>query len=64
MNFRRMVILVAFLLPRALAAQERPSFVTYNHHMEEPGALEIGLNPLFGTQRGGGSFLGGWVELE
>jgi len=64
MNFRRMVILVAFLLPGALAAQERPSFVTYNHHMEEPGALEIGLNPLFGTQRGGGSFLGAWIELE
>jgi len=64
MNFRRMVILVAFLLPRALAAQERPSFVTYNHHMEEPGALEIGLNPLLGTQRGGGSFLGAWIELE
>src|SRR5437773_12196449 len=50
--------------PAAAPAQERPSFVTYNHHMEEPGNLEIGLNPLFGTQRDGGSFLGSWLELE
>ena len=50
--------------PAAASAQERPSFVTYNHHMEEPGNLEVGLNPVFGTQRGGGSFLGSWLELE
>ncbi|PYQ00731.1 MAG: hypothetical protein DMF82_21330 [Acidobacteria bacterium] len=59
-----MLTLAAFLVPLAAHGQERPSFVTYNHHMEEPGALEVGLNPLFGTQRGGGSFLGAWIELE
>ena len=44
-------------------AQDRPYFVTYNHHMEEPGSLEISVNPVFGTQRGGGDFLASWVEL-
>lgn len=47
-----------------LQAQERPYFVTYNQELEEPGSFEIALNPMFGTQRGGGSFLAGWVELE
>ena len=52
MNSCRMLTLAAFLVPLAAHGQERPSFVTYNHHMEEPGALEVGLHPLFGTQRG------------
>ena len=58
------IFIFGLFLPLAAHAQERPSFVTYNHHMEEPGSLEVGLNPLFGTQRGGGSFLGAGVELE
>ena len=58
------IFIFGLFLPLAAHAQERPSFVTYNHHMEEPGSLEAGLNPLFGTQRGGGSFLGAGVELE
>ncbi len=45
-------------------AQEKPYFVTYDHRMEEPGSLEISLNPVFGTQRGGGDFLAHWLELE
>src|SRR5437879_7072620 len=44
-------------------AQERPFFVTYNHQMEEPDSLEIAVNPILGTQRGGGAFLASWVEL-
>jgi hypothetical protein len=46
------------------AAQERPYFITYDHHLEEPGSLEVSLNPVFATQRGGGEFLAGWLELE
>jgi len=45
-------------------AQERPYFVTYDHHLEEPGNLEIAVNPVFGTQRGGGNFLASWTEFE
>ena len=64
---KRLVLVVAALgavSPVLARAQERPSIVTYTHHMEEPGNLEIGLNPVFGTQRGGGSFLASWLELE
>jgi len=45
-------------------AQERPYFITYTHHMEEPGALELAVNPVLGTQREGESFLAGWTEVE
>lgn len=46
------------------SAQEPPYFVTYSHQMEEPGSLEIATNPVFGTQRGGNSFLANWTEFE
>jgi hypothetical protein len=45
------------------SAQEPPYFITYNHQMEEPGSLEISLQPVFGTQRGGGSFLASSIEF-
>jgi hypothetical protein len=45
-------------------AQERPYFVTYNHQLEEPGSLEIAINPLMGTQRDGNGFLAAWTEFE
>jgi hypothetical protein len=48
----------------AALAQEQPYFVTYTHHMEEPGSLELGFNPVVATQRGGGDLLAGWVEVE
>jgi hypothetical protein len=48
----------------AAPAQERAYFITYNHQMEEPGSLEISMNPVFGTQRGGGNFLASWTEFE
>ena len=64
--FVRLLALAAFsaLLCAAARAQERPYFVTYNHQLEEPGSLEISLNPAFGTQRGGGNFLASWTEFE
>lgn len=51
-------------LPPRAAAQETPYFVTYSHHLEEPGNLEIELNSAYATQRGGNDFVAPWVELE
>jgi hypothetical protein len=48
----------------ALAAQERPYFVTYDHYLEEPGSLEVAVNSTFGTQRSGNNFLSYWTEFE
>lgn len=48
----------------ALTAAEGPYFVTYDHHMEEPGSLEISINPIIGEPRGGKTFIGSWTELE
>jgi hypothetical protein len=45
-------------------AQDRPYFITYNHHLEEPDHLEVAVNPLFGSQRGGASFASAWTEFE
>ena len=52
------------LLPAAGFAQERPYFVTYDHHMEEPGNLEIATNPVVGRSTGIPAFFGNWTELE
>ena len=48
----------------SLYAQERPYFIAYSHQMEEPGSLEVAVNPLLATQRGGGNFVAGWAEFE
>jgi len=45
-------------------AQESPYFITYDHHMEEPGSLEVAINPVFGVPRQGSSALASYVELE
>jgi hypothetical protein len=55
---------LALAFPALVGAQTRPYFVTYDHHLEEPGALEIAVNPLYANQRGGGDLLAGWTELE
>jgi len=47
------------------SAQEMPYFITYTHHMEEPGELEVALNPVFGVPKGGAKhFLASSLELE
>lgn len=46
------------------AAGEGPYFVTYDHHMEEPGSLEVGANPVFGKAKNGNPFLASWTEFE
>jgi hypothetical protein len=45
-------------------AQEGPYFVTYDHHMEEPGNLEIELEPTTAPPRGGNRFFSGLTEFE
>jgi len=62
---------IVFVLVSALGtftsigfAQERPYFVTYDHHMEEPGSLEVATNPVIGRSPGMNSFIGNWTEFE
>jgi hypothetical protein len=56
------------LSPLGAAAQERPYLITYDHQLEEPGNLEIAVDPLFASQRPGadrrGDFLASAIELE
>lgn len=49
--------------PRALA-QEAPYFVTYSHHLEEPGNLEIEAYSNYASQKGAGDFVSPWTEFE
>ena len=56
------VFVLLFACP--LLAQERPYFVTYDHHMEEPGNLEVATNPVFGHTAGQNPFIGNWTEFE
>lgn len=57
-------LLLSGLLSLPLHAQERPYFVTYDHHMEEPGSLEVAFNPVVGIPRSGNGFMGSWLEFE
>jgi hypothetical protein len=53
------------LLPLPAAAQERPYFVTYDHYLEEPRNLEIGLSTTSGLPRNGASpYHAPWFEVE
>ena len=56
--------LAVFLASSAVHAQESPYFVNYDHYLEEPGALEVAFNPVFGAQRGGNDFLASYLEIE
>lgn len=51
-------------ITKGAAAQETPYFVTYSHHLEQPGNLEIEMNSTYGTQQHGKDFIAPWVELE
>ncbi len=44
--------------------QESPYFVTYDHHMEEPGNLEIEFEPTTARPNGGNRFFSGLTEFE
>ena len=47
-----------------IIAQESPYFVTYDHHMEEPGYLEISFSPVFGVPGNGARSVASTLELE
>ena len=59
-------IAVLGFLSTAVFAQdeERPYFVTYDHHMEGKDELEIGANAVLGRSEGINTFLGQWLEFE
>lgn len=59
-----LVLALLSLVPPVAAAQETPYFVTYSHHLEEVGDLDVEFTPVFGTQRGGNNFLAGALEFE
>jgi hypothetical protein len=45
-------------------AQESPYFITYDHHLEEPGSLEVSPNVVIGPSKATNTFAGSWLELE
>jgi hypothetical protein len=57
-------ILTVLAVPACLWAQETPYFVTYSHHLEEPGNLEVETYFNYATQKGGNDFIAPWMELE
>lgn len=50
--------------PIHVNAGEDPYFITYSHHMEEPGALEFSYNPVVGIAKTSNGFVASWMELE
>ena len=59
-----LVFFLSLVLAPSAGAQGRPYFVTYDHHLEEPGSLEVSFNPVLGVPKAGNDFVGGWVEFE
>jgi hypothetical protein len=66
MTLRRLFQLAAVLaFSTAACAQDKPYFVTYDHHLEEPGNLEISVSNNFGIPRSGQpAFAAPLLELE
>lgn len=60
-----MLLCLASLLmfPRRSSAQEN-YFVTYTHHMEEPGNLEFATKSVSGFPKAGNAFWGNAIEME
>ena len=46
------------------ALAESPYFITYDHHMEEPGNLEVESMGLTGQPQGGDIFTSGLMKFE
>lgn len=58
-------ILLFVLLLNPLVAQQNPYFVTYDHHMEEPGSLELSTQGTIGIQKQEfPGYLGQFFEME
>jgi len=58
------LLVIIPLLPPQLRAGEGPYFVTYDHQMEEPGNLEISLDPVIGVPKEANGFVASTVEFE
>lgn len=61
------LLITLLLLGRGTApvsAQEKPYFLTYDHHMEDPGDLEVSFSPAFGFPRTASRFAGASAEFE
>ena len=57
--------LAALLAAMPARGQESPYFVTYSHHLEEPGNLEITAASTVGVPKGGErAYFAPWIELE
>jgi hypothetical protein len=64
---RHCFVLLLLLCGLALAvtAQERPYFVTYDHHLEEPGNLELAAASTVRVPRDGQpAYIAPWIEIE
>jgi hypothetical protein len=58
-----LLLVSPLLMPRRAGAQEN-YFVTYTHHMEEPGNLEFATKSVTGFPHAGNAFWGNAVEME
>lgn len=56
--------LVPPLLATRTARAQETYFVTYTHHMEEPGSLEFATKSVSGFPKAGNAFWGNAIELE
>src|SRR5437764_13414869 len=64
-TFALIVLLLSLAFARIAPAQESPFFVTYTHHMEEPGNLDIEISSTSGVPRSGQkSYFAPYLELE
>lgn len=64
-SYRVLLCLLFILATMAACAQESPYFVTYDHHMEEPGNLEIETSSTTGIPRAGQQlYFAPYTELE
>ncbi len=63
--FHTALLLVPIFFAQMSLAQESPFFVTYTHHMEEPGNLDIETSSTTGVPRSGQRFYSApYLELE
>ena len=64
-TFHSALIILLFITTRSSLAQESPFFVTYTHHLEEPGNLEVEVSSTTGAPRNGQRFYSApYMELE
>ena len=59
-----LMVVTILIFSIRLSAQELPYFVTYSHHMEESGSLEIESKLTSGKPNGGNRFVGFPSEFE